>query len=128
MYLEALGRADEAQAARWSCFERSLSARHLRDHLKRLPDFEDFDAEQRALDHAERYGSLLQAVSFLASWPALDRAAHAVIGRAKELDGDHYGILDSCCRGPRGQIPARSDCVTESNDRLLSHPKSGQPL
>lgn len=29
--LEALGRADDAQAARWRCFERSLSASHLRD-------------------------------------------------------------------------------------------------
>ena len=36
--LDALGRGDEAQAARWSCFERSLSATHLRAYLKRLPD------------------------------------------------------------------------------------------
>ena len=69
-----------------------MSARHLRDHLKRLPDFEDFDAEQRALGYAERYRSLLQAVSFLVSWPALDKAARVVIVRAKELDGDHYEI------------------------------------
>jgi uncharacterized protein DUF6880 len=51
--LEALGRGDEAQAARWSCFERALSAEHLRAYLKRLPDFEDGEAEARALDHAE---------------------------------------------------------------------------
>jgi hypothetical protein len=89
----ALGRGDQAEAARWSRFERFLSARHLRDHLKRLPDFEDFDAEQRALGYAERYGSLLQTVSFLVSWPALDRAARVLIGRAKDLDGDHYEIL-----------------------------------
>ena len=91
--LEALGCGDEAQAARWSCFERSLSERHLRDYLKRLPEFEDFDAEQRALIHAERYGSLLQAISFLVSWPSLDRAARTLIARAKELDGDHYELL-----------------------------------
>jgi hypothetical protein len=91
--LEALGRGDEAQAARWSCFERSLSARHLRDHMKRLPEFDDFEAEERALGHAERYGSLLQAISFLISWPSLDRAARTVIARAKELDGNHYELL-----------------------------------
>lgn len=91
--LEALGRSDEAQAARWSCFERSLSARHLRDYLKQLPDFDDFEAEQRALDHTERYVSLLQAATFLVSWPALDRAARLVTQRAKELDGDHYEYL-----------------------------------
>ena len=103
--LGALGRGDQAQAARWSCFERSLSARHLRDHLKRLPDFEDFDAEQRALGYAERYGSLLQTVSFLVSWPALDRAARVVIGRAKELDGDHYEILTPAAEALAAKYP-----------------------
>jgi hypothetical protein len=91
--LEALGRGDEAQAARWSCFERALSTEHLRAYLKRLPDFDDFEAEERALDHAERYNSVLQALAFLVSWPALDRAARLVTRRAAELDGDHYEIL-----------------------------------
>jgi hypothetical protein len=91
--LDALGHADEAQAARWSCFEQSLSARHLRAYLKRLPDFDDVEAEERALGHAERYKSLLQTVPFLVSWPALDRAARIVTQRAQELDGDHYEIL-----------------------------------
>jgi hypothetical protein len=36
--LEALGRGDEAQAARRSRFEPSLYARHLRGYLKRLTD------------------------------------------------------------------------------------------
>lgn len=91
--LEALGRDEEAQAARWSCFERALSAKHLRAYLKRLPEFEDVEAEVRALDYAERYGSVLQALAFLVSWPALDRAARVVTKRAAELDGDHYEIL-----------------------------------
>jgi hypothetical protein len=47
--LDALGHNDEAQAARWSCFERSLSARHLRDYLKRLPAFDDFEADSAPL-------------------------------------------------------------------------------
>jgi predicted nucleotidyltransferase len=103
--LEAIGRSDEAQAARWSCFERSLSARHLRDYLKRLPDFDGFEAEQQALDYAERYGSLLTAVSFLVSWPALDRAARLVTERAKELDGDHYEILTPAADALAGKYP-----------------------
>ena len=73
--LEALGRADDAQAARWGCFERSLSSAHLRAYLKRLPDFDDLEAEKKALDYAQRSRNLLQALSFLVSWPALDRAA-----------------------------------------------------
>ena len=103
--LEALGRRDAAQAARWSCFERALSARHLRDYLKRLPDFDDVEAEQRALDHAERYGGLLQAISFLVSWPALDRAARLVTGRGKELDGNHYEILTPAAEALAGKYP-----------------------
>lgn len=91
--LEALGRGDEAQAARWSCFERALSAEHLRAYLKRLADFDDVEAEERALDYAEHYNSVRQALSFLVSWPALDRAARLVTGRVAELDGDHYEIL-----------------------------------
>ena len=91
--LEALGRNDEAQAARWSCFERALSAEHLRAYLKRLPDFDDFEAEERALDHAERHKNVLQALAFLISWPAVERAARLVVGRAGEIDGDRYEIL-----------------------------------
>jgi len=91
--LEALGRVEKAQSARWSCFERALSAEHLRAYLKRLPEFDDVEAETRALDYAERYGSLLQTLAFLVSWPALDRAARLVTARATELDGDHYEIL-----------------------------------
>jgi len=63
--LEALGRADDAQAARWGCFERSLSSTHLRAYLKRLPDFDDVEAEEKALDHAQRSRNLLQALSSL---------------------------------------------------------------
>jgi hypothetical protein len=103
--LEALGRSDEAQAARWSCFERFLSARHLRDYLKRLPDFDDFEAEQRALDYAERHKGLLTSISFLVSWPALDRAARLVTERAKELDGNHYEILTPAAEALAGKYP-----------------------
>lgn len=60
--LEALGRDDEAQAMHWSCFERSLSLSHLRDYLKRLPDFDDIDAETRAFEFARTYRSLLGAL------------------------------------------------------------------
>ena len=91
--LEALGRADEAQAFRWASFERSLSETHLRAYLKRLPDFDDIEAEERALSHALGYPNVHHALMFLVFWPALDRAAHLVLSRAAELDGDHYEIL-----------------------------------
>lgn len=103
--LDALGRSDEAQTARWSCFERSLSDRHLRDYLKQLPDFDDFEAEQRALGFAEQYSGLSQAVPFLVSWPSLDRAARAVTHRAKELDGNRYEVLTPAAEALAGKYP-----------------------
>ena len=91
--LEALGRAEEAQAFRWDCFERSLDGVHLRAYLKRLPDFEDVETEERALSLALRDPSAHQALAFLVSWPALDHAAELVLSRADELDGNHYELL-----------------------------------
>ena len=91
--LDALGRTEDAQRVRWSCFERSLSSVHLRAYLKRLPDFDDVEAEQTALDYAQRFRSRLGALSFLISWPALDRAAKLVTEPGADLDGDHYEIL-----------------------------------
>jgi uncharacterized protein DUF6880 len=91
--LEALQHPEDAQAARWGCFERSLSSRYLREYLQRLADFEDIEAERKALDYAESSRNLLQALSFFISWPAVDRAAHLVLKRSGELDGDHYEIL-----------------------------------
>lgn len=91
--LEALGRHDDAQAFRWKRFEATLDSGHLRAYLKRLPDFEDFDAEQRALAHARVFPDVHRALAFLTEWPALDRAASLVLERAEEIDGDLYELL-----------------------------------
>jgi hypothetical protein len=112
--LDALGRAEEAQACRWSCFEGSLSASHLRAYLKRLPNFDDVEAEERALDHAQGYKSVLQALSFLVSWPALDRAASLVIRRAAELDGDHFEILTPAADALADKHPLAATLVLRS--------------
>jgi hypothetical protein len=53
--LQALGRREEAQAARWNCFERCLDGTLLRAYLKQLPAFEDVEAEQRAIAIAKAY-------------------------------------------------------------------------
>ena len=102
--LEALGRPEDAQQERWACFERSLSAEHLRAYLNRLPDFDDLEAEERALDHAQNFRNPLIALSFLVSWttldrassasqPAVDRAAELIVGQGANLDGNNYEIL-----------------------------------
>ena len=125
--LDALERGDEAQEARRSCFERSLSAKHLRAYLKRLPDFEDVEAEERALDHAQGFGSPLQALSFLASWPALDRASALVIQHAAEIDGDHYEVLTPAADALAGRYPLAATLALRAMiDFTLTHARSSR--
>ena len=73
--LEALGRRDEAQDARLSCYRKRLSMRHLREYLKRLPDFEDVEAEARELDFAMNSADSYTLFELLMEWPDFDRAA-----------------------------------------------------
>lgn len=91
--LDALGRKDEAQATRWAAFARRLDADPLREFLKRLPDFDDIDAEARAMALAAASPVTLQALAFFLCWPALDRAAALIIDRRETLDGDAYALL-----------------------------------
>lgn len=91
--LDALGHSAEAQDARWAIFERSLDADYLRAHLKRLPDFDDDEAENRALDHVRQHADFHRALGFLMDWPAHGLAAKLVLARHGELDGDHYWLL-----------------------------------
>jgi hypothetical protein len=103
--MEALGRKDEAQAFRWQCFERALNSAHLRGYLKRLPDFDDVEAEQRAMSYTLRFPMVHQALAFLVSWPALDKAAALVLERSSELDGDHYEILSPAAEALAAKHP-----------------------
>ncbi|MGQ0483841.1 MAG: DUF6880 family protein [Hyphomicrobiales bacterium] len=91
--LEALGRTGEAQAFRWECFERALEPQHLRAYLKRLPDFDDIETEERALSYALGYGEVHRALLFLVTWPSLEKASALALRRSQELNGNHYEIL-----------------------------------
>jgi hypothetical protein len=112
--MEALGRKAEAQAFRWSCFERTLNDDHLRDYLKRLPEFEDIEAEQKAMVTAVGFPEIHQALAFLISWPALEKAAALVLGRAKELDGDHYEVLSPAADALAGKYPLAATLLLRS--------------
>lgn len=91
--LSALGRHDQVQAERLDIFRRNLNAEFLRSYLKDLPDFEDFEAEESALDYVCGYGDATQALRFLVSWPSLDRADQLVRRRSAELDGNEDKLL-----------------------------------
>ncbi|KZS55718.1 hypothetical protein FHT80_006446 [Rhizobium sp. BK226] len=91
--LEALGRAEEAQTYRWGRFEQALDGEHLRAFLKRLPDFDDLDAEEKAFAHARAFPNVHQALAFFLNWPAPAEAAKLVVIRKAELDGDLYELM-----------------------------------
>lgn len=103
--LDATGRAEQAQQIRWAAFEERLSAEHLRAYLKALPDFEDVVAEERAMQHALAFRSAPVALHFFHTWPAPRQAAHLVLERHAEVDGNHYYLLDPAARWLEGTHP-----------------------
>jgi hypothetical protein len=91
--LDALGRKEDAQQQRWDLFCRSLSIPHLRAYLKRLDDFADVEAEERALVIAEQHHQPLLALHFLIQWPALPRAARYVLHKSAHWNGEAFEVL-----------------------------------
>lgn len=112
--IEALGRAEEAQAYRWTCFEQSLHVEHLKAFLKRLPDFDDLEAEEKAFAHAQDFPEVHQALAFLLNWPALAEAAKLVMKRKTELDGDRYGIMTTAAEALAEKYPLAATVVLRS--------------
>ncbi len=91
--LQKMGMQDALKAHLWAKFHQTLIAASLRKYLRLLPDFEDIEAEDNALSHAETHAHLGAAIHFLLAWPDLRRLAKLVIVRAKELDGNAYETL-----------------------------------
>jgi hypothetical protein len=92
--LEATGKKDEAQRLRWAAFEERLTADRLRAYLKRLPDVDDVDAEERGMKHALGFTSFAAALGFFVEWPNQSQAAQLVLARTSEINGNLYYLLD----------------------------------
>jgi len=112
--LTALGRHDEAQDFRLECFHHTLASDRLHAYLKRLPDFDDVEAEDAAMKYALTYPSVLSALHFLIHWPAIEYAAQLVTARASELDGDHYEILTPAAEALVAKYPLEATLVLRS--------------
>lgn len=91
--LQRMGKLDDLKRHLWATFEQTLSAGSLRKYLKLLPDFEDIEAEEKALALAETYPHLGAAIHFLTVWPDLPRAARVITTRADKIDGNAYETL-----------------------------------
>ena len=123
--LDALGRQEEAQRERWSCFGRSLSAPHLRAWLRQFPDFDSIEAEERAFDHAERFRDATEALAFFLDWPDLARASALVLGRARELDGERHELLIEAAEALAARYPLAATLVLRSLiESILADPRS----
>ena len=111
--MEALGRKDEAQAFRWRCFERTLNSAPIYALISNnCLILMDVEAEERAMSYAVRFPNVHQALAFMVSWPALDKAAALVIQRSGELDGDHYEILSPAADALAAKYPLAATLLT----------------
>lgn len=103
--LARLGKIDDLKTHLWSTFAQHLSARALRKYLKLLPDFDDIEAEEKALEIVAGHPRLNVALDFLTLWPALDRAAKLVLARADALDGNDYMTLSQAAEALDARHP-----------------------
>lgn len=103
--LTALGRTQDAQDHRWSCFTETLNAQHLREYLKGLPDFDDVEAEERAKMHVLAFPNISTALNFCMNWPDLLTAAQLIEARAEDLNGNHYNLLAPAAEALRSRYP-----------------------
>ena len=78
---------------------------HLRAYLKRLPDFEDIEAEERALALACAHRDAHLALAFLVSWGASAQCADLVLSRLNELSGDYYNTLTPAAEALESRHP-----------------------
>lgn len=103
--LARLGRHDDLKALLWGRFEERLCADSLRKYLRMLPDFEDIEAEEQALAHAEACPDLSAAIGFLVDWPAPERAARIILQHAEALDGNAYATLTPAAEALEARHP-----------------------
>ena len=103
--LEALGRKDDAQSLRWGLFESTLDDQPLRAFLKQLPDFDDMEAERKALEFVMEHDDAMLAFDFFVRWQAFDSAARLVETRIQEFDGNHYAYLRPAADWLEGKHP-----------------------
>jgi hypothetical protein len=123
--LDTLGHSGEAQALRWSEFERGLRAEPLRAYLKRLSDFADVEKEEEALDRVVVHPDVHAALVFLTTWPDLRRAGALVRARFDAIDGNGYWTLTPAAERLENKEPlAASLLYRRMIDFTLDHGRS----
>lgn len=125
--LEAHGRTDEAQQFRWKSFEQSLNSELLREYVKRLPDFDDVEAEEKAFAYVQAYPDANHALYFFIQYPSLAEASKLAIHRASEMDGDHYELMTDAAEKLSAKYPLAATILLRAMiDFTLDRARSGR--
>jgi len=125
--LDQLERGEEAQQLRRTFALLRLSSQHLRDHLKRLPAFEDGEAQERALDLVLEHPYLGPALEFLHHWPDRRRCASLILARPAELDHADEKVLGVVAEALEADQPlAATLCLRALIEAILENARSNR--
>jgi hypothetical protein len=127
--LEALGRAEAAQALRRDFGIERLSLPHLRAYLQRLPAFEDGEAEEEILEAVLGHRNFQAALEFLHRWPDQRRAARLILAHPDRLNGADEPLLTAVAGGLEARQPlAASLCLRAMIEEVLETARSSRYL
>jgi hypothetical protein len=125
--LDQLERGEEAQQVRWRFALLRLSSQHLRDHLKRLPAFEDGEAQEQALDLVLQHPYLGPALEFLHHWPDRRRAARLILARPDELVRADEKVLGVVAEALEAEQPlAATLCLRALIEAIVEQARSNR--
>jgi hypothetical protein len=125
--LDQLERGEEAQQWRWRFGLLRLSSQHLRDYLKRLPAFEDGEAQERALDLVLQHPYLGPALEFLHQWPDRRRCARLILARPAELDRADEQVLGVVAEALEAEQPlAATLCLRALIESIVEQARSNR--
>jgi hypothetical protein len=103
--LDAKGNRAAAQAVRWSGFEATLHPSILREYLRKLEDFVEYEEQERAFALVAASPHSYTALEFFIEWPRPDRAAALVMERRAVWDGRHYMALAPAAEALEEKFP-----------------------
>lgn len=125
--MDQLERGEEAQQLRWTFALLRLSSQHLRDYLKRLPAFEDGEAQERALDLVLQHPYLGPALEFLHQWPDRRRCARLILARPHELDRVDEKVLAAVAEALEAHQPlAATLCLRALVESIVEQARSNR--
>jgi hypothetical protein len=125
--LDQLERGEEAQQWRRTFALLRLSNQHLRDYLKRLPAFEDGEAQERALDLVLEHPYLGPALEFLHHWPDRRRCASLILARPAELDRVDEKVLGVVAEALEADQPlAATLCLRALIESIVEQARSNR--